>query len=114
MSTRNSADPLVHRERERRVVEHVERLLGDDRLRVTTTYGRRPVAMLRRDVHRDDGEVELKRLMSDLGVPDRALQARMPVGLRLEVALSRTVWLIFRKLIGEMRVVTMSPREALI
>lgn len=111
---RNSADPTVHRERERRVVEHVERLLGDDRLRVETTAGRRAVAMLRRDVHREDGEVQLKRLMSELGVPDRALQARMPVGLRLEVTLSRTVWLVLRKVIGEMVVMTLSPREALI
>ena len=60
---RSSADPSVHREREKLLIEHVERLLGDDRLRVDTSIGRRPVALLRRDVSKEDGEVELKRLI---------------------------------------------------
>src|SRR4051812_31244996 len=107
---RNSSDPLVHRQREQRLIEHVERLLSDDRLRIDTTSGRRAVATLRRDVRKEDREVDLKRLMGEMGVPDRQLQARMPLGQQLTVTLSRTAFLIFSKTVGELRVVCLSPR----
>src|SRR5256885_10599617 len=51
---RNSSDPFVHRQRESRLIEHVERLLSDDRLRIDTTSGRRAVATLRRDVRKQE------------------------------------------------------------
>jgi hypothetical protein len=39
-------DPAVHRQKERELLAHVERLLDDDRLRVDTKRGRRPVRTL--------------------------------------------------------------------
>jgi hypothetical protein len=111
---RSSADPAIHREREKLLIEHVERLLNDDRLRVDTSIGRRPVALLRRDVSKEDHEVELKRLMAEMGVYDRELQGRMPIGQSLTVTLSRTVFLILKMVVGRLRVISLSPREALI
>src|SRR5204862_4830378 len=111
---RNSSDPFVHRQRESRLIEHVERLLSDDRLRIDTTSGRRAVATLRRDVRKQDREVDLKRLMGDMGIPDRQLQAKMPLGQQLTVTLSRTAFLIFKKVVGELRVVCLAPRRELL
>jgi hypothetical protein len=111
---KNSPDPSVHRQRERQLIEHVERLLNDDRVRVDTTRGNRSITALLRDVNRSDRAVELKRLMSDLNVPDRELQNRMPVGESLEVTLSQTSWWLFKKVVGRMRVVCVSPAKALL
>src|SRR5258705_9757885 len=111
---RNSSDPSVHRQREQRLIEHVERLLSDDRLRIDTNNGRRAVATLRRDVRKEDREVDLKRLMGEMGIPDRSLQARMPLGQQLTVTLSRTAFLIFSKTVGELKVVCLSPRRELL
>src|SRR5947207_13194693 len=111
---RNSSDPSTHRQREQRLIEHVERLLNDDRLRIDTINGRRAVATLRRDVRKEDREVELKRMMGDMGIPDRELQARMPLGQQLTVTLSRTTFLIFKKVVGELKVVCLSPRRELL
>lgn len=111
---RNSPDPLLHRQREQTFVEHVERLLSDDRLRVDTVYGRRPAAALRRDVRKDDHEVELKRLMAEVGVPDRVLQAQMPLGRELTVTLSRPTFLLFNKTVGRIRVICVSPQRDLL
>ena len=61
---KSSVDPSVHRTRERQFIEHVEKLLDDDRLRVDTTSGRRAVTGLIRDVQRNDRGVELKRVMA--------------------------------------------------
>ncbi|HEV8379448.1 MAG TPA: hypothetical protein VGP99_11410 [Tepidisphaeraceae bacterium] len=111
---RNSSDPFIHRQREQRLIEHVERLLNDDRLRIDTTSGRRAVATLRRDVRKEDREVDLKRMMGDMGIPDRQLQAKMPLGQQVTVTLSRTAFLIFSKTVGELRVVCLSPRRELL
>jgi hypothetical protein len=89
---RNSPEPSLHRQREEELIRHVQRLLEDDRLRVDTTRGRRPVTTLIRDVNESDKGVELKRLMSQKGVPDRELEAKMPVGRSMEVVLSRRKW----------------------
>jgi hypothetical protein len=111
---RNSSDPSIHRQREQRMIEHVERLLNDDRLRIDTTDGRRTVATLRRDVRKQDREVDLKRMMGDMGLPDRELQARMPLGQQIAVTLSRTSFLIFKKVVGELKVICLSPRRELL
>src|SRR5438046_3174680 len=111
---RNSSDPSTHRQREQRLIEHVERLLNDDRLRIDTINGRRAVATLRRDVRKEDREVDLKRMMGDMGIPDRELQGRMPLGQQLTVTLSRTTFLIFKKVVGELKVVCLSPRRELL
>src|SRR5437868_1981607 len=111
---RNSSDPTIHRQREQRLIEHVERLLSDDRLRIDTNNGRRAVATLRRDVRKEDREVDLKRLMGEMGIPDRSLQARMPLGQQLTVTLSRTAFLVFSRTVGELKVVCLSPRRELL
>jgi hypothetical protein len=46
------ADPATHRQLELDFVRHVEQLLDDDRLRVDTTSGRRPVAGMLKTVQR--------------------------------------------------------------
>ena len=109
-----SPDPLVHRQREQQLVRHVERLLDDDRLRVDTVYGARPVVSLLRDVTRTDRGVELKRLMSELGLPDRELQNSMPVGEEVDVVLAQRRWWLFTKVVGRIRVVTVSPTKQLL
>jgi hypothetical protein len=111
---KNSSDPTVHRQREQQLIHHVERLLNDDRLRVDTTRGNRAVTTLLRDVARSDRAVELKRMMSDLGVPDRELQARMPVGESLEVTLSQTSWWVLKKVVGRLRIVCVSSAKSLL
>src|SRR6476469_11164076 len=75
-----SSEPSVHRLREQRLLEHVQRLLSEDRLRLETGAGARAVTTLIRDVSHSDRAMELKRRMADLGVYDRDLQGRMPVG----------------------------------
>ena len=111
---KSSPDPTVHRQREQHLIQHVERLLNDDRLRLDTTRGNRAVTTLLRDVARTDHAVELKRMMSDAGVPDRDLQARMPVGESMEVTLSQTSWWVLKKPVGRLRVVCVSPSKALL
>src|SRR6185295_6080119 len=113
VSMKSSSDPSVHRQREQQLIQHVERLLNDDRLRVDTTRGNRAVTTLLRDVVKSDKAVDLKRLMSDLNVPDRELQARMPVGESIEVTLSQTSWWVLKSVVGRLRVVTVSPTRAL-
>ncbi len=95
-------------------MEHVERLLGDERLRVDTTRGRRPVTTMFRSVESGDHAVELKRLMSEMGKPDRDLQSKMPVGLWMEVTLSQKKWFFFKETVGKVQVVCLSPQKALI
>jgi hypothetical protein len=111
---KNSPDPSLHRQREQQLMQHVERLLSDDRLRLDTTRGNRAVTSLLRDVSRSDRAVDLKRLMSELNVPDRELQNRMPVGESLEVTLSQTSWWVLRKVVGRLRVLSVSPTRALL
>jgi hypothetical protein len=110
----NSPDPTVHREREEQFINHVEQLLEDDRLRVDTTRGRRSVLSLIRDVNRSTREVELKRQMSQAGMPDRELEGRMPRGQTLDVLLSQSSWILFKKPVGRLRVVCLSPVKALL
>jgi hypothetical protein len=111
---KNSSDPTVHRQREQQLIQHVERLLNDDRLRLDTSRGNRAITTLLRDVAKGDRAVELKRTMSDLGLPDRELQARMPAGESLEVTLSQTSWWVFKKVVGRLRVVCVSPTRSLL
>src|SRR5215217_8200036 len=77
---RTSPDPILHRQRERQFMSHVEKLLDDERLRLDTTRGRRPVTAFESSRSRSDRGVDLKRIMSELGMPDRELQGKMPIG----------------------------------
>jgi hypothetical protein len=110
----SSTDPLVHRQLEEQMIRHVERLLSDDRLRIDTADGRRPVQTYQPKVERSDHAVELKRLMSEMNVPDRELQAKMPVGLALDVSLSRKRLWFFTRNVGNLRVICVSPTRALL
>jgi hypothetical protein len=110
----SSTDPLYHRQLEEQMMQHVERLLADERLRIDTTLGRRPVPAFMTKIERDDHAVDLKRLMSEMNVPDRELQAKMPQGLTLDVALNRKRLIFFTQTVGRLRVVCVSPTRALI
>ena len=89
-------------------------MLDDERLRVDTTRGRRPVVAFTRSVVRDDRSVDLKRLMMEMGLPDRDLEARMPVGHRVQATLSQRRWLLFRQTVGRVAMLCLSPTRALL
>src|SRR6185437_17025774 len=111
---KNTADPSIHRHREEQMIQHVEKLLADERLRVDTIQGRRAVTSFFRDVARDDKEIDLKRLMTELNVPDRELMARMPIGRSLDVTLTQTRWMFFNQTVGRIKVICFSPTKQLL
>ena len=111
---RPSSDPAVHRQQETQLIEHVQRLLEDERLRLDTKLGRRPITAFIRDVSRSDKSVDLKRMMSEMNMPDRELQNRMPVGEMIEVTLSQKKFWVFRSTVGRLRVVSVPPTRALL
>jgi hypothetical protein len=108
------ANPATHRQLEIDFIRHVEQLLEDDRLRVDTTSGRRPVAGMLKQVQRADKSVDLKRIMSEMRKPDRELQAQMPVGETMEIILQKQKLLILRAVVGRIRVVCVSPTRTLL
>lgn len=111
---RTNLDPAAHRQREHQLIEHVQRLLEDDRLRLDTKFGRRPITAYIRDVSRSDKSVDLKRMMSEMNLPDRELQSRMPLGEVVEVTLSQKKMWFLRQAVGRLRVVCVSPARALL
>ncbi len=108
------ADPAVHRQLEQSFIAHVEQLLEDDRLRIDTVRGRRPVAGMMRNVQRTDKGVDVKRLMSEMRLPDRDLQNRMPVGESLDVTLQQRKLLVLKGATGRLRAICVSPTRALL
>jgi hypothetical protein len=114
VTTTPSADSIVHRNRQEQFIRHVEKLLDDDRLRIDTTRGRRPVAGLIRNVTPADRTVELTRLLSEMNKPDRDLRNRLPADLSLDVVLSRPTWFFFRKTVARLNVLCVSPTKSLI
>src|SRR3954470_3366413 len=111
---RNSSDPSVHQAREKQIVAHVERLLGDNRLIVDTTIGRRPVPNLMPQATRTDRGTDVKRVMSEMNLPDRDLQNRMPMGEAMEVTLRAKKWFFFTQVVGRIRMVCVSPTRSLL
>jgi hypothetical protein len=109
-----SNDPTLHQRLERQFIGHVERLINDDRLRLSTSRGKKSSVTLIRDVSFTDRAVELKRLMSELGKPDRQFESRMPVGKTIDVALSQKRWWIFKSPVGRFRAISYSPSRGLI
>jgi hypothetical protein len=109
-----STDPSTHRQAEQRFFEHVERVLGDERLRIDTTRGRKPATQFIRSVNRGDKAVDLKRLMSELRKPDRDLQNRMPLGRALDVELYQKRLWVLRSIVGRLRVVSIPPTRELL
>jgi hypothetical protein len=108
------ANPATHRQLEIDFIRHVEQLLEDDRMRVDTTSGRRPVVSMLKQVQRADRSVDLKRIMSEMRKPDRDLQAQMPVGEVMEITLQKRKLLILRGVVGRIRVVCVSPTRTLL
>ena len=108
------ANPAVHRQIEQDFIRHVEQLLSDDRLRVDTTSGRRPVSTMMKYVQRADHTVDLKRIMAEMRKPDRDLQHQMPVGETMEVNLLKRKLVIFRAVVGRLKVLCVSPTRALL
>jgi hypothetical protein len=95
-------------------MEHAQRLLEDERLRIDTKLGRRPITAFIRDVSRSDKSVDLKRMMSEMNMPDRDLQNRMPVGEAVEVTLSQKKFWVLRSVVGRLRVISVPPTRALL
>lgn len=96
------------------MIEHVQSVLGDDRLRIDTTRGRRAVATAMRTIQRSDKAMDLRRLMAEMGKPDRELESRMPVGESLEVVVQRRAWFVLRQAIGRLQVICLSPQRDLL
>ncbi len=107
-------EPTQHQQLEREFIAHVERLLSDDRLRLPTARGRKHAITLIRDVNHFDRGVELKRMMYEMGRPDRRLESQMPIGQSLDVGLCRKKWWIFKSWVGRFRAISISPARALI
>jgi hypothetical protein len=105
----------VHRQLEQDFMRHVEQLLNDDRLRVDTTVGRRPVvSMLLSEPKRTDRSLDLQRMMADMRKPDRELKQQMPVGEMMEITLQKRKLLVFRGVVGRIRIVCVSPTRSLL
>jgi hypothetical protein len=108
------SDPSIHRQREVDFIRHVDRLLDDSGLRIDTTGGRRPVTGFSKDVKKADHAVDLQRLMSEMNKPDRELKSQMPIGETIDVTLSKRRLVLFKKVVGRLKVVTVSPTRSLI
>jgi hypothetical protein len=114
----SNSDPSFHRQAEQRFIEHVDRLLDDDRMTIDTLKGRVSVSPSPRkflaSVREDDRAPELKRTMIEMGKADRDLQERMPKGKTIELELKQRRFLRFPKLIGRLRAVCVSPTRVLL
>ena len=110
----NSPDPSVYRKRERQAIDHIERLLKDERLRIDTSEGRRSAVSLLRDVTHEDRQIDLKRMMAEMGVFDRLLESKMPVGKRLGVTLLRNRLFFLAKTLARVEVACLSPWRELL
>jgi hypothetical protein len=114
LDMRNSPDPNVHKQYQQALVGHAQRLLEDERLRILTTGGLKPATELIRDVHPGDAVVAVKQRMIELGLFDRELQRRMPSGQTLDVTLSTRSLFGGQQPAGRLRVVCVSPTDALL
>src|SRR4051812_13869481 len=110
----SSTDPFVHRQAERRFIEHVDRVLDDERLRVETIRGRKPVTTFQRNIRRSDHAVDVKRMMIDLRNYDRSLQDKLPTNPSIEVDLTQKKWWFFHQAVGHVRALSISPTRSLI
>ena len=108
------ADPGVHRQLEQDFIAHVEQLLDDDRLRIDTVRGRRPVADMMLNVRTTNKADDVKRMMIDMRLPDRELQNRMPLGESLEVTLQQRKLLLLKGAVGRLKAVCVSPTKSLL
>jgi hypothetical protein len=110
----DASDPSQHQRFERQFIAHVQRLMDDERLRLQTERGEKSVVTLIRDLKLDDRGEELKRLMIQMGRPDRQLESTMPAGKSIDVGLSQKKWWIFKAPVGRFRALCLSPWPAII
>jgi hypothetical protein len=98
-------------------MEHVERLLGDDRLRVDTTRGRRAVTTMFRSVkpaRPDELQNKVRTEMDQAGWHDREALKTMPLGEEIEVTLSQKKLFFFKEVVGRVHVICLPPTRALV
>ena len=110
----NSPEPVIHKNRQQAVLTHLQNVLNNPKLRIDTLNGSRLAKGLSQSITGTDQAVELKRLMSQLGLPDRELEAEMPSGLSMEVAFTQRKWLLFNKTVARLRAVCLSPVRELL
>ncbi len=110
----STLDPSRHRGYEQTLIEHVQKLLTDPRFRLDTTDGSRAVAPLKPAMTLADHGIDLKRLMSQMNLPDRRLEQSMPTGQTLEATLQRKAWFFFTKTVGHLRVACVPPTRELL
>src|SRR5215212_35834 len=113
-SMKSSPDPITHRQREQAFIAHVEKLLDDDRLRVDTKRGRRGLGAFMVNRSRSDRGTDLKRIMSEMGKPDRDLQDKMPVGETIDVELWQKKWWFLKDVVGRVKAMCVSPTRNLL
>src|SRR5258706_7539463 len=105
--------PTFRRDRERQFIEHVRTVLEDDRLRIDTTRGRRPLSTLIPYVAQGEPGVErgekVKRLMLEMGIADRELQSQMPVRERITVTLRQRKFSMIKKQVGRLPILSLLP-----
>jgi hypothetical protein len=111
-ATRN--DPATHQSAERQFVDHFHRLLDEGRLLIDMGHGLRPVKGLRMSDRRSDHAVQLRRLMSELDMPDRELESRMPIAPVTEVRFNKRRLLPWRRKGAQIRLICTSPTRALL
>lgn len=111
---RDSPDPGFHRHAQQRFVAHVQQLLEDPRLRIQTTGGMTAVTSLAGQVVPGEDTIGVKRKMVELGLFDRDLQRKMPPGQTLDVTVFQTSMFGGRSAVGSLRVLCLSPVEALL
>jgi hypothetical protein len=112
---KNTSDPSTHRAREQQLVSHVINLLEDPRLRLDTINGNRAIATLKTSgPNRFDRATDLQRMMSEVGIPDRQLRDRMPIGEQLDVTLWQRKMVFFKRVVGRLRVMCVSPTKSLL
>jgi hypothetical protein len=95
------------------MIEHVMRLLQDERVRIDTTRGRRPITEFMQTVTASDGGTDVKRTLSDMNKPDRSLQSQMPLGETVDVVVSQKKWGLFKTPVGRLHVACVSPTRDL-
>ncbi len=112
VSNEEHPDPAIHQQLERTMMEHVERLLADERLRVDTT--RRAPACDDDVSFGGDGDRRggTERVMSEMGEAGSGIAGKMPLGAFMEVTLSQKKWFFLKEQVGKLQVICVSPVRA--
>ncbi|MFN4241861.1 MAG: hypothetical protein ACK4PI_01340 [Tepidisphaerales bacterium] len=105
--------PREHLALESQVLSHVRRLLQDQRLRLDTRQGQRPVTQYRLHVVEGDGVGRLRELLAGHGITDRTVEASFPREAKLDVALLRRRWFVLAETVARLHVRVLAPVEAL-